>query len=72
MKRKYLGSKFGDFLADQGIMEERIMEDCRAAAIKFKIAHELEKIRERPQNQQSADGHPTENESNRRSLTAGY
>ena len=38
MKQKYLGSKFEDFLADEGILE-----DCRAAAIKFKIARELEK-----------------------------
>ena len=38
MKRKYLGSTFEDFLAEDGILEE-----CRAAAIKFKIAHELEK-----------------------------
>lgn len=38
MKRKYLGTKFEDFLAEDGILEE-----CRAAAIKFKIAHELEK-----------------------------
>ena len=39
MKGKHLGSKFEDFLAESGILEE-----CRAAAIKFKIAHELEKI----------------------------
>jgi antitoxin HicB len=38
MKRKHLGSEFEDFLAEQGILEE-----CRAAAIKFKIARELEK-----------------------------
>jgi antitoxin HicB len=38
MKRKHLGSNFEDFLAKQGILEE-----CRAAAIKFKIARELEK-----------------------------
>ncbi|HEY8751062.1 MAG TPA: helix-turn-helix transcriptional regulator [Tepidisphaeraceae bacterium] len=38
MKRKHLGSKFEDFLAGEGILE-----DCRAAAIKFKIARELEK-----------------------------
>jgi predicted XRE-type DNA-binding protein len=38
MKRKHLGSKFEDFLAEEGILEE-----CRAAAIKFKIARELEK-----------------------------
>ncbi len=37
MKRKHLGSKFEDFLADEGILEE-----CRASAIKFKIAHELQ------------------------------
>jgi predicted XRE-type DNA-binding protein len=38
MKRKHLGSKFEDFLAEEGILEE-----CRATAIKFKIARELEK-----------------------------
>ena len=38
MKRKHLGSKFTDFLAGDGILEE-----CRASAIKFKLAHELEK-----------------------------
>jgi predicted XRE-type DNA-binding protein len=38
MKRKHLGSNFEDFLAQEGILEE-----CRASAIKFKIAHELEK-----------------------------
>jgi antitoxin HicB len=38
MKRKHLGSKFEDFLAEDGILE-----DCRASAIKFKIARELEK-----------------------------
>ena len=39
MKRKHLGSKFEDFLAEEGILEE-----CRATAIKFKIARELEKM----------------------------
>lgn len=38
MKRKHVGTKFEDFLAEDGILEE-----CRAAAIKFKIARELEK-----------------------------
>ena len=38
MKRKHIGSNFEDFLAEEGILEE-----CRASAIKFKIAHELEK-----------------------------
>jgi predicted XRE-type DNA-binding protein len=38
MKRKHLGSKFEDFLAADGMLEE-----CRASAIKFKIARELEK-----------------------------
>ena len=38
MKRRHLGSKFEDFLGEEGILEE-----CRAAAIKFKIAQELEK-----------------------------
>ena len=38
MNRKHLGSNFEDFLAEDGILE-----DCRAAAIKFKIARELEK-----------------------------
>jgi antitoxin HicB len=37
MKRKHLGSRFDDFLA-----EEDILEECRATAIKFKIARELE------------------------------
>lgn len=39
MKRKHLGSNFEDFLAEDGILEE-----CRASAIKFKIARELEKV----------------------------
>jgi hypothetical protein len=38
MKPKHHGSKFEDFLAEEGILEE-----CRASAIKFKLAHELEK-----------------------------
>lgn len=38
MKKKHLGSRFEDFLEDEGILEE-----CRASAIKFKLAHELEK-----------------------------
>jgi hypothetical protein len=38
MKRKHLGSKFEDFLTERGIAEE-----CRAAAIKLKIARELGK-----------------------------
>ncbi len=38
MKHKHIGSSFEDFLADQGILEE-----CRASAIKFKIARELQK-----------------------------
>lgn len=43
MKQKHLGSSFEDFLAEDGILEE-----CRASAIKFKIARELEKaMRER-------------------------
>lgn len=37
MKRKHLGSRLEDFLAEDGILEE-----CRAAAIKFKLARELE------------------------------
>ncbi len=39
MKQKHIGSQFEDFLAEEGILEE-----CRASAIKFKIARELEKI----------------------------
>lgn len=39
MKQKHVGSSFEDFLAEDGTLEE-----CRAAAIKFKLAHELEKI----------------------------
>ncbi|HZZ41956.1 MAG TPA: helix-turn-helix transcriptional regulator [Tepidisphaeraceae bacterium] len=38
MKQKHLGSKFEDILAEEGILE-----GCRASAIKFKIARELEK-----------------------------
>jgi len=38
MKPKHVGSHFEDFLAEEGILEE-----CRASAIKFKIAHELAK-----------------------------
>ena len=38
MKQNHLGSNFEDFLAEDGILEE-----CRASAIKFKIAHELAK-----------------------------
>jgi DNA-binding Xre family transcriptional regulator len=38
MKAKHVGSQFEDFLAEEGILEE-----CRASAIKFKIAHELAK-----------------------------
>ena len=38
MKRQHLGSKFEDFLAEDGILEE-----CRASAIKFKLAHELQR-----------------------------
>ena len=38
MKQKHIGSQFEDFLAEEGLLET-----CRAAAIKFKIAHELEK-----------------------------
>ncbi len=37
MKRQHLGSKFEDLLAEDGILEE-----CRASAIKFKLAHELQ------------------------------
>lgn len=38
MKRKHVGSAFEGFLEEEGILEE-----CRASAIKFKIARELEK-----------------------------
>ena len=38
MKRKHIGANFENFLAEEGILEE-----CRAAAIKFKIAQELQK-----------------------------
>jgi len=38
MNRKHIGGRFEDFLAEDGILEE-----SRATAIKFKIAHELEK-----------------------------
>jgi DNA-binding Xre family transcriptional regulator len=42
MKKKHLGSNFDDFLEQDGALEE-----CRATAIKFKIAHELEKAMSR-------------------------
>jgi len=38
MKRTHVGSKFEDFLAEDGMLE-----DCRASAIKFMLAHELQK-----------------------------
>jgi hypothetical protein len=38
MKKEHLGSKFEDFLKKEGILES-----CRATAIKFKIARELER-----------------------------
>ncbi len=38
MKKKHLGSNFEDFLESQDMLEE-----CRASAIKFKLAHELKK-----------------------------
>ncbi len=38
MKKKHLGSKFDDFLEEQ-----QMLEDCRAVAIKFKIAREVER-----------------------------
>jgi DNA-binding Xre family transcriptional regulator len=38
MKKKHLGSAFDDFLEQEGILE-----DCRATAIKFKIALEMGK-----------------------------
>ena len=47
MKRKHLGSKFEDFLAEDGILE-----DCRASAIKFKIARELQAAFNRAQGAQ--------------------
>jgi hypothetical protein len=38
MKRKHIGSRFEDFLEEEGMLEE-----CRASAIKFKLSRELEK-----------------------------
>ncbi len=38
MKRKHLGSSFEEFLA-----AEEILEECRASALKFKIARKFEK-----------------------------
>ena len=38
MKKKHLGSNFEDFLESQGLLE-----DCRASAIKFALARELER-----------------------------
>lgn len=35
-KRKHRGSKFEDFLAEEGILE-----DCRIEAVKAQLAHEL-------------------------------
>lgn len=37
MKKQHIGSRFEDFLAGDGMLEE-----CRAAAIKHSIARELE------------------------------
>lgn len=42
MKRKHIGSNFEDFLSNEGILEE-----CRASAIKFMIARELEQVMEK-------------------------
>ena len=39
MKRKHLGSKFEDFLKEDGLLES-----CRGTAIKFKFAHKLDKV----------------------------
>jgi hypothetical protein len=47
VKKKHLGSNFEDFLESEGILEE-----CRASAIKFKLAHELEKGDEQTKDQQ--------------------
>ena len=38
MKKKHRGSKFEDFPEAEGVLEE-----CRVSAIRFKLAHELEK-----------------------------
>ncbi len=38
MNKKHIGSKFEDFLEEEGMLEE-----CRASAIKYKLAHELKK-----------------------------
>ncbi|MEQ1887958.1 MAG: helix-turn-helix transcriptional regulator [Alphaproteobacteria bacterium] len=38
MKRKHVGSSFEDFLSNDGLLEE-----CRAGAIKFMLAAELQK-----------------------------
>jgi hypothetical protein len=42
MKKEHLGSNFEDFLA-----EDSILEECRANAIKFLLAQELEKAKEK-------------------------
>lgn len=42
MKHKHIGSNFDQFLSDDGILEE-----CRASAIKFMIARELQKAMEK-------------------------
>jgi predicted XRE-type DNA-binding protein len=42
MKSKHVGSRFEDFLAEDGVLEE-----CRAAAIKFRITREVEQLMRR-------------------------
>jgi len=42
MKQKHIGSDFEDFLTEEGMLEE-----CRASAIKFMVAQELEKAMRR-------------------------
>ncbi len=44
MKRKHVGSNFEDFLAGEGMLEE-----CRASAIKFMLAQELQKAMQQQQ-----------------------
>ena len=66
MKQKHFGTRFEDFLAEDGILE-----DCQAAAIEFKIADALKKSElerdltnveasERPEDELSRDDRPPE------------
>jgi hypothetical protein len=51
MKRKHKGSNFEEFLAEDGILDE-----CRASAVKFKIAHKNEKPKRKRKSRSPKDG----------------